>query len=149
MESIIKLPNDMFRQELLPYLTLHDIVKLDNACMIHEYRLQLLDKINGVILPVDKDNYMKVSLFKWLGMRRIYLIKWYFDFEDDCSFLTSIENKYVDQFRYTQNLVMKGCIVDDIGYSSYLTVPVCYRLIFQEQMMTTLHFKSQIIHYSR
>ena len=27
------LPYDMFKQELLQYLTVHDIVKLDNACM--------------------------------------------------------------------------------------------------------------------
>ena len=74
----MKLPDDMFRQELLPYLTVHDIVKLDNACLNHEHRAQLLEKINGVILPGDKDEskLMKASLFKfkWLGMRRIYLI---------------------------------------------------------------------------
>ena len=92
MESMIKLPDDIFRLELLPYLTVHDIVKLDNTCMNYEYRLQLLEKINGVILPGDKDNSMKTSLFKWLGMRRIYLIKWYFDFEADCPFLSSMEN---------------------------------------------------------
>ena len=46
----MKLPDDMFRQELLPYLTLHDLGKLDNMCMNHEYRPQVLDKIRGVIL---------------------------------------------------------------------------------------------------
>jgi hypothetical protein len=74
MESIIKLPNDM----LLPYLTVYDIVKLDNACMNHEYRPQLMEKINGVILPGDKS--MEPSLFKWLGMRRIYLMNMFFLF---------------------------------------------------------------------
>ncbi len=44
MESMMKLPDDMFRQELLPYLTVHDIVKLDNACMSHKYRLNGQDK---------------------------------------------------------------------------------------------------------
>ena len=53
MESMMKLPDDMFKQELVPYLTVDDVVKLDNACMNHIYRLQLLDKINGVILPGD------------------------------------------------------------------------------------------------
>ncbi len=117
MESIIKLPNDMFRQDLLPYLTVYDIVKLDNACMNNEYRLQLLEKISGVILPGDQDISMEASFFKWLGMRRIYLIKisWYFDFEDDCPILSSIENNYVGQFRYTQHLVMMGIIVDDMA----------------------------------
>ena len=45
MESMIKLPEDMFRLELLPYLTVDDIVNLDNACMNHKYRPQLLEKI--------------------------------------------------------------------------------------------------------
>ena len=74
MELMMKLSDDMFRLELLPYLTVYDIVKLDNACMNHEYRLQLLEKINCVILLGDKDKYMKASLFKWLGIRRIYFI---------------------------------------------------------------------------
>ena len=75
MESMMKLPDDMFRQELLPYLTVDDIVKLDNACMNHKYRPQLMVKINGLILLGDDDEFMKTSLFKWLGMRRIYLLK--------------------------------------------------------------------------
>ena len=50
MESMMKLPDDMFRQELLPYLTVHDIVNLDNAYMNHIYRPQLMGKISSVIL---------------------------------------------------------------------------------------------------
>ena len=73
MESMMNLPDDMFKQELLPYFTVYDIVNLDNACMNHEYRYELLEKINGVILRGDKDESMKTSLFTWLGMRRIYL----------------------------------------------------------------------------
>ena len=64
MESMMKLPDDMYRQEILQYLTVYDIVKLDNACMNHNYRPQLMEKINGVILPGDKNKYMKALLFK-------------------------------------------------------------------------------------
>ena len=71
----MKLPDDMSNQEILQNLTVDNIVKLDNACMNHKYRSQLLDKISGVILLGDQDEYIKASLFKWLGMRRIYLIK--------------------------------------------------------------------------
>jgi len=46
----MNLPDDMFRHEFLPYLTLDDIVRLEKACMSHEYRPKLLDKISGVIL---------------------------------------------------------------------------------------------------
>ena len=113
MESMMNLPDDMFRQELLPYLDVHDIVKLDSACMNHEYRPQLLEKIGGVILLGDKeDEYMKASLFKWLGIRRIYLIEMNLRFEDNSSFASSMENDYVDQFRYTQHVVMRGSIRD-------------------------------------
>jgi hypothetical protein len=48
MESI-ELSDDIFKQELLLYLTVHDRFQLDNMCMDHRYRSQLLDKISGVI----------------------------------------------------------------------------------------------------
>ena len=116
MESMMKLPDDMFKLELLPYLTVNDIVKLDNAFMNHKDRPQLLEKISGLILTGDKyDTYMKASLFRWLGMRRIYLIKIFFDFKDDNSTPSSIENDYVDQFRYTQHVIMRGSIRDDMA----------------------------------
>ena len=110
------LPDDMFRQDLLPYLTVHDIVKLDSACMNHNYRPQLMEKISGVILLGDKDDeYMKASLFKWLGIRRIYLIEMNLRFEDNSSFASSMENLYVNQFRYTQHVIMRGTIRDDMA----------------------------------
>jgi len=115
MESMMKLPDDMFKQELLQYLTLDDIMNLDNACMNHKYRSQLLEKINGVILLGDKDKSMKASLFTWLGMRRIYLIKMLFVVSNFNLTPSSIENEYVDQFRYTQHIVMRGKIRDNMA----------------------------------
>jgi hypothetical protein len=44
MESMMKLPDDMFKQEILQYLTLHDVVRLDSGCMNHEYRPNGQDK---------------------------------------------------------------------------------------------------------
>ena len=115
MESMMKLPDDMYRHELLSYLTVHDTVKLDNACMNHKYRLQLLEKISGVILLGDKEEYMKASLFKWLAMRRIYLINMMIVVSDFYSTVSNLENDYVDQFRYTQHIVMRGAIIDDMS----------------------------------
>jgi len=117
----MKLPDVIFRQEILQCLTLDNIVKLDNACMNHMYRSQLMDKIDGVILIGDKDRSVKASLFKWLGMRRIYLIKMNLLFEgdddddDDSHNLFVMENHYKDQFRYTQHIVMSGLIRDIIS----------------------------------
>jgi len=118
IESMMKLPDDMFRQELLPYLIVQDIVSLDNAFMNHEYRPQLLDKMNGVILTGDQDKSMKASLYKWLGIRRIYLINMNVLFKYCCSdeiSSSSIENDYADQFRYTQHVFLRGFILDDIA----------------------------------
>jgi len=123
MESMMMLPDDIFKQELLPYMTVHDIVLLDIACMNHEYRPQLLEKISGVILTGDTDKSMTASLYKWLGMRRIYWINMNLNFNNLTP--SSIENNYVDQFRYTQHVVMRGVIIDDIvmfiiSHSPYL-----------------------------
>jgi hypothetical protein len=83
--------------------------------MNYEFRPQLLDKISGVILLGDKDKSFQASLFKWLGMRRILLIKMDLGFEDDNSFSSCIENDYVDQFRYNQHVFMRGVIRDDMS----------------------------------
>ena len=115
MELMMKLPDDMFKQELLQYLTVYDIVKLDNVCMNHKYRPHLLEKISGVILLEDKDKSMTASLFKWLGMRRIYLLKMKIVVYDFHPRPSSIENNYVDQFRYTQNIEFRGSIRDDMA----------------------------------
>ena len=115
MESMMNLPDDMFKQELLPYLLVDDIVKLDNACLNHKYRPQLLEKISGVILTGDEDEYTKASLFKWLGMRRIYLMKMMIEVSGFNLTPSSIENDYVDQFRYTRHVVMRGPIRDDMA----------------------------------
>ena len=111
----MKLPDDMFKQELLPYLTVHVIVKLDIACMNHKYRSQLMEKIDGVILTGDKDEPTKASFFKWLGMRRIYLINMKIVMSSFYLTPSSMENDYVDQFRYTQHVVMRGAIRDDMA----------------------------------
>jgi len=116
MESMMKLPDDIFRQELLHYLTVYDIVQLDTACMNHKSRPQLLEKISDVILTGDKKKSMKASLFKWLGMRRIYLINMNIFIDDDDRFTkTSIENDYDDQFKYSHHIVMRGVERDDIA----------------------------------
>jgi hypothetical protein len=114
----MKLPDDMFRQEILQYLTVQDIVNLDNAWLNHKYRPQLMEKIDGVILlgdkdtsikallfkwlgiRRDKDTSIKASLFKWLGMRRVYLRVMMIVVHNFNLTSSSMENDYVDQFIY-------------------------------------------------
>ena len=69
MDKLIQLPDDMFRQHLLQYMTIYDIVRLDNACMSQRYRPQLLDKIGGVILMGNKDLVVKKLILEWMIMR--------------------------------------------------------------------------------
>ena len=113
MESMMNLPDDMFK------LTVDDIVKLDNACMNHKYRYQLMEKISGVILLGDKEEskLFKTSLFKfiWLGMRRIYLINMNILVSGFYSTASNLEKDYVNQFRYTLHVVMRGAIIDDMA----------------------------------
>ena len=136
MKLMMKLPDDMCRQELLQYLTVIDIVNLDNACMNHKYRSQLLDKINGVILQGDKNKYMKDSLFKWLGMRRIYWIDMMIVASE--SYL-DMKNRYVDQFRYTKHLVMRGYedIRDDMAIFIISHCPCLLSIIIGDNFRPT------------
>ena len=112
MQSMMTLPDDMFKQELLPFLTVDDIVMLDSACMNHKYRHQLLDKITGVILRGYNES-MKASLFKWLGIRRIYLTDVYLLVSSLTA--SSLEINYIDQFKYTQHVIMRVYISADLA----------------------------------
>ena len=134
MESMMKLPDDMFRQELLSYLTVDDIVKLDNTCLNHDYRSQLLDKISGVILLGDKDEFMTASLFKWLGVRRIYWI----NMKISSNSISSTENDYVDQFRYTQHVILKGPTRDDMAIFIISHCPCLLSIVIGDYLQPSL-----------
>ena len=66
MESMMNVPDDMFKQELLPYLTARDIVNLDSSCMDNKYRPQLMEKIKGVILTGTLMKPLSWLEFNWL-----------------------------------------------------------------------------------
>jgi len=150
---MMKLPDDMFRHELLPYLTVDDIVRLDNAYLNYEDRSQLLDKISGLILKgqciklsIKNDTYvgnsypaqymgqsMKASLFQWLGIRRIYLINMKIVASDFYLHPSIIENDYVDQFRYIQHVLMKGCIRADTAIFIVSHCPSLFSIIVEDE----------------
>ena len=127
MKLMMKLPDDIFRHMLLPYLTLRDLGRLDNMCMNHEYRPQVLDKIRGVIIMGDgEDPCMSASLFRWLGLRGIYVCRMRFIDDDDVidAIPILLQNDYADQFRYTQHVEMRGRSIRDasiISISTYCT----------------------------
>jgi hypothetical protein len=130
MESMMKLPDDMFKQEMLPYLTVYDIVKLDSACMNHKYRSHLLNKIDGVILIGDTNKSMKDSLFKWLQMRRIFFVNMLIEVTD--LYLHPALTEHEDQFRYTQHVVMRGPIQDDMAIFIISHCPCLVSIVISE-----------------
>ena len=67
----MKLPDDMFKQELVPYLIVDDISKLDSACMNLRYRPELLEMLHGVRIDPYIDPCMSASLYGWLVLRGI------------------------------------------------------------------------------
>ena len=75
MELMMKLPDDIFRHELLSYLALYDLGRLFNMCMNHEYRPQVLDKIRGVILMGYR--LYSEDLYVLLMLRRTEVLKNY------------------------------------------------------------------------
>jgi len=100
MNYFMKLPNDMFQQQLLQYVTVYDIVFLDNACMNHRYRSQLLDKISGVILIGDLINALSWLFISWVGKRKIFLRNMRFNYK-----LHGISSRFdVGQLEYVKNI---------------------------------------------
>ena len=72
MEHLNAIPDSVFRKNISQYLTLHDIVNLDNACLNHEYRPVLLYKIEGMVLE-GKNIIMNKDLHVWVRKRKIHL----------------------------------------------------------------------------
>lgn len=50
IKKLIELPDDVFAYHVLHYLRIIDIVTLDNSCLNHMYRNQILNKLNGIML---------------------------------------------------------------------------------------------------
>ena len=73
IDNILKLPDDVFRQHLIRYFTVFDLVWIDNASTNHLYRSSILSKLQDAILIGDLNMSVKISLLDWLIKRRIYL----------------------------------------------------------------------------
>ena len=90
-------------------------------CMNHQYRPQVLDKIRGVIRKRDgKDPCMRASLFRWLGLRGIYICSMRF-IDDSDAVPILLQNDYMDQFRYIQHIEMAGRSITDASVISIST----------------------------
>ena len=104
MESMMKLPDDVFRQELLPFLIVRDIIKLVKACVNHKYRPTLMTNNTGLILigdiniaPEEIDIHNPKVKKKTPG----------FSMEERCEFKKLLEVGFVDSFRHLYPDVVK------------------------------------------
>lgn len=95
----------MFKLQLLDFLTIHDIVALDNACTVRKYRPRLILKMQGIVLKGEPIKPMSCDLFQWLGRRGIYVMMMRFqdNFPSLCSCIES-NNNYQNQFQYVKQL---------------------------------------------
>jgi len=71
MEKIIKLPDDVFKHEILQYLTVHVFVVFDNSCLNHKFRNILKINIQGAIL-IGKHNEDISKYLNWLIKNKSY-----------------------------------------------------------------------------
>ena len=124
MTSLMNLPDDFFKQQLLQYLTVRDIARLDTACTSHQCRGGMLVKLTDVILVSDLHVSLTMPLFEWLGRRRIYLRHMRFE-TAFTKFERIIEYQYLDQCKHATHLSF-GMLFNSC--SIVLIVKLCGRL---------------------
>jgi hypothetical protein len=94
----MKTPDSIFRHFISKYLTLYDVVNLDNACLNHEYRPVVLSKIEGMVLK-GKNIIMNMDLHVWIRKRKIHLQCMFLDKSKGGMFYQYIW-KLIDDFSY-------------------------------------------------
>jgi len=112
MEKMMKLPDDVFKHELLQYLTVYDIVVFDNSCLNHHFRNNLIINIQGAILIGNHDEDIS-KYFNWLIKKQIYIKKVYIKsnslllFTKYNNFLLFVQNLHIDN--NNNNICRRNC----------------------------------------
>ena len=91
MQLLNEIPASVFHQQLSKFLTIDDVVELDNACLNHLYRPSLLKNIKGMILKGEEITMSK-GLFIWVGKRNIYLMNLAINWRKGCDFCMELDN---------------------------------------------------------
>jgi len=73
MKLLLNIPDLVFKIEFLKYLSVFDIVALDNATLNHSYRSKIIDKLSNSIINGSLDIISTNLMFKWMRLRRLYL----------------------------------------------------------------------------
>ena len=102
MNFLIKLPNDIFKHEIMQYLTVYDIVNVDNSILNRKFRNIYLNIMKGMII-ISKNYENQLLFLEWvikkeMYIRNIYLVSSY-ELEPSSLFLN-----YISSFKFVQNL---------------------------------------------
>lgn len=73
MKLLLNIPDLLFKIELLKYLSVFDIVALDNAILNHSYRSKIMAKLENAIINGSLDIIATNPMLKWMRLRRLYL----------------------------------------------------------------------------
>ena len=102
MNNLLCLPNDIIKHEFMEYLTIYNILNLDNSLLNHELRIIYLDIIKGLVIVSIKyennANYLEWIIKKGMYIRNIYL--------SNTNMLQSLSllRNYNNSLKYVQNL---------------------------------------------
>lgn len=125
IDLLLNLPDDIFQQHLLHYLSLKDIVNIDKICLNKQYRVLLLNKIKYAKLKGDIEHRSSYQYVKWLNIRKIYIheiclvhnfIQWFPIIMNDYD----NENDNFQQFKYITHCKFTHSCVDDKNFILFL-----------------------------
>lgn len=133
MNKLITLPNDVLKHEIMQYLTVHDIVILDNSCLNHKYRIELMKVFHGIILIGTKHEDISI-FFHWLIIKEIFMKNIYIKhnssllFTLNDKFLTYVQNFHLDNLKYINcniNRCKRHCFKYNVSYINYQCLNKC------------------------
>ena len=67
------IPDDVFKHHIIRYLSIHEVVSFDSACINHKYRKVFLDKLKDIILIGDMKIGLRLNIIRWLHGKGVYL----------------------------------------------------------------------------
>jgi len=103
------LPDDVFKHHIMQYLSIHDVVLFDNACLNHTDRKEFLNKVKDVILIGDMKIGLRLNIIHWLQKRSIYLQSINLVYDNDWNY-------------YTMNSIEIGTLYNMLKYCEIITI---------------------------
>lgn len=94
----MSMPDDIFKYQLMQFLTIYDLASFDKACTNYFYRNEYLEKIREVILIGNNKSCLSLHILPWLNERKLYL-------QNLC---IAYEEVFSDRLRFSMRLLKKN-----------------------------------------